>query len=92
MAFNPFLGRSRELLEADLAKCQNDLAAGKTVIRADVPGISVYNQLETTITQRIAQILIALNKIDAVAYPLDQISRANSTRIIFATSPSSTST
>ena len=89
MAFNPFLGRSQTLLESDLAKCQADLAAGKTVIRADVPGISVYSQIEITITERIRQILVALNKVDPTTYPLDQISPASTTRVIFNSNPAS---
>lgn len=89
MAFNPYLGRSQDQLEADLAKAQADLAAGKQVIRADVPGISVYNQVEITILERIRQILRALNVLAPSQYPLDQITPTRATRAIFNTTPTS---
>ena len=84
MAFNPFLGWTQERLETALSKAQADLAAGKTVIRADVPGISVYNQVDTTPAERIALILRALNKLDPTTYPSDQISRPSTTRAVFS--------
>lgn len=83
MAFNPFIGQTQEQLESALQKAQADLLAGKTVTRADVPGISVYNQLEQTITERIRLILVALNKLDPTTYPADQIAQASTTRVIF---------
>ena len=86
MAFNPFLGRSQVQLEADLASAQADLAAGKQVSRATVPGIDVTNQMELTIYARIRFILLALNKLDPNAYPADQISPASTTRIAFSRS------
>ncbi len=55
-----------------------------------MPGISVYNQLELTIKERIRTILRALNKLDPDNYPLDQISPASQTRIIFNSAPAST--
>lgn len=85
MAFNPFVGRTKVQLEADLAAAQADLAAGKQVSRVTVPGIDVTNAMELTITDRIKFILRALNKLDPVNYPASDTSQASVTRISFGT-------
>lgn len=84
MAFNPFLGWTQTQLETALAAAQADYARGKTITRADVPGVSAYSQLEQTIVERIRVILVALNKLDSVTYPSDQIAQASTTRAVFS--------
>lgn len=81
MAINYFLGRSQPQLEADLAAAQSDLAAGKQISRATVPGIDVTNAMELTITDRIKFILIALSRLDPVTYPPQM--QSSITRIAF---------
>lgn len=81
---NPFIGMDQPTLEAALTAAQADLAAGKTVIEAEVPGIRSRNQLDLSPIERIRLILKALNILDPITYPIDQISPSNITRAVFS--------
>lgn len=82
MAFNAYLGKSQQWLESQLALAQADLAAGKTVTRANSDVIGVQNELGLSTTERIRLLLAALNKLDPETYPADQVSPATQTRAV----------
>lgn len=84
MSFNPFIGWSQDDLEAQLRLKQEDLASGKTVIEVAGGDTSGRKAVETSTLAVIQQLLIALNRLDPVQYPLDQIRRASRTRAVFA--------
>jgi hypothetical protein len=83
MAFNPFMGRSLETLQADLKAAQDDLAAGKTIQSSGVGETRKTEHIDTNPRERIRAILFALNKLDGVKYPLCQISPDRETRVTF---------
>lgn len=83
MAFNPFIGMDQPTLESLLASAQADLAAGKTTVSAEVPGIRNTSMADTLPIERIRLLLKALNLLAPGQYPIDQISPATQTRVIF---------
>lgn len=79
MPFNPFIGKSRVWLEAELATLQDDLVSGRTTISAGAGDVTSQDRLEVNIYQRIEQVLYALYLIDPVAYPRETITRTRRT-------------
>lgn len=81
MAMNPFIGRSRDQLETDLARAQDDLAAGKTVSSINTGDFASGKQVQLTPQRRIEYILRALHAIDPDTYPASEISRVSRTQV-----------
>lgn len=86
MAFNPFIGKSQDWLETELAKAQDDLAAGKSTISANSGDIGVRNQLDFSLRERIRLILQALSILDSTSYPPASITPSGATKIVFNSS------
>jgi hypothetical protein len=83
VALDPLFGVNRKRLEAELAQAQSDLMAGKATVRAGSGEILIQSQTEISLRERIRMILAALNKLDPETYPLDQITPASATKIVF---------
>jgi hypothetical protein len=90
MAWNPFVGRDRKWLEAELAAAQRDLSAGKTTIRAADGNVLVQSEVKTQAEERIRRLLRALNAIAPEDYPIDQITPITVGRMVFSSIPPST--
>jgi hypothetical protein len=69
MAFNPFVGRSLELLESDLKAAQDDLAAGKTIASSGVGETRKSEKIDVSPRERIRAILAALSALNPQKYP-----------------------
>ena len=83
MAFNPFIGRSKTQLKLDLQYQQDNLAANKSITMNGVGETRKAEKINKSIESTIAQILRALNALDPVNYPIDQITRDRQTRVTF---------
>lgn len=83
MAFNPYLGRPKEQLLADLAYQQDNLAANKSIVSNGVGETHKSERLNKSIEATIAQILRALNVLDPANFPIDQVTMTNRTRVTF---------
>lgn len=79
MALNPYIGRTKVWLEAELAKAQQDLSAGKTRIAVGEGTVSSQSMVQQSPMTRIEQILRALYLLDPDAYPLANITRITRT-------------
>lgn len=80
MAIDYFIGWSQEDLEAELRAAQEDLAAGKSTTQAGAGDASVQNRVEKSIEERIKLLYRALNKKDAIKYPIAQITAITQTK------------
>jgi len=85
MAWNPFIGKDRKWLEAELAAAQRDLSAGKMTIRAADGNVLVQSEVNTRAEERIRRLLLALNKIAPDDYPIDQITPITTAKAVFGT-------
>ena len=83
MAFNPFIGWTQTDLETELRRAQEDYAAGKTINSNRSGDVAKTEQIEASALTRIRQILLALNALDPVAYPIEKIAPANRTKATF---------
>lgn len=83
MALNPFIGWNQQDLEAELRRAQEDLAAGKTITQNRSGDVGKVEQVEASALTRIRQLLLALNKLDPVTYPANQITPSNRTKAAF---------
>lgn len=81
MAFNPFIGWTKSDLETQLRSAQEELASGKQITSSSVGDASFTLQSEMGVRQRIELILRALNRLDPVTYPIDQIVSVNRAKI-----------
>lgn len=79
MAWNPFVGRTQVWLEAELAKAQAELAAGKTRNGAGEGTVNWQSLVQQSPSTRIEQLLRALNILDPTTYPLDSVTRVTRT-------------
>lgn len=79
MGFNPFIGKSQAWLEAELAKAQDDLAAGGSIDATGTGSVNSSQNLQIGIMERIELLLRALHILDAVTYPEDGIERTTTT-------------
>lgn len=84
MGVNYFVGWSQSDLERELRSAQEDLASGKSTIAAGAGGASTSSRVEKSCEDRIRMILKALSAIAPEAYPPEDISPANETRIAFS--------
>lgn len=80
---NLYIGWNQADLESELRRAQEDLAAGKSIIQNQSGDVRKVEQHEATALTRIRQILRALNRLDPIAYPADQISPNNRTKATF---------
>ena len=91
MAINYFVGWSQQELVEELVAAQEDLAAGKATVRAESGGegggVRIQSQMDISAVSRIELLLQALNRIDPVTYPADQISRTGSFRCVISGGP-----
>lgn len=83
MAFNAFIGWSREDLEAELRAAQEDLAAGKAVLKVGAGDSSTESRSDASAMERIKLLLKALNKISPDDYPITDITPIDRTRGTF---------
>lgn len=90
MAYNPFIGRSLEWLEAQLEAAQTDLGAGSVVNYAEAGDAKTQTKIDKSPDERIKLILKALNKIDPDTYPIADITAIDRTRVTFWNQPSPT--
>lgn len=81
---NPFINWNQQDLETELRRAQEDYAAGKTIVQNRSGDVGKVEQSEASAIARIKQILLALNKLDPVTYPLEQISSVSRTKAIFS--------
>lgn len=84
VAINYFIGWSMEELEAELATAQEDLAAGSALTRAGAGDTMSENIVNKSPEARIRMILKALNLLDSVKYPIDQVTAITETRVAFS--------
>ncbi len=83
MAFNPFIGWSREDLETELRSAQEDYAAGKSATRSGAGDAMSESRIESAPLERIKQLLRALNAIAPADYPIASITGNDRTRGVF---------
>lgn len=83
MAFNAFIGWTREDLETELRAAQEDLASGKVGTKTTAGDVSSESRTEASAIERVKLLLRALNRIDPDAYPIDQITAIDRTRATF---------
>lgn len=83
MAFNAFIGWSRQDLETELRRAQEDHAAGKTIVSSNSGDVGKTEALSSSPVQRIRQLLIALNRLAPDDYPFADVSPTNRTRAVF---------
>lgn len=83
MAFNPFIGWSREDLESELRSAQEDYAAGKSNTRTGAGDVMSESKTDTSTIGRIKQLLKALHAIDPVAYRIADITAIDRTKGVF---------
>lgn len=79
MAIRYFIGRSQAWLEAELFKCQEALASGVTLTRADTGDHGSGAELEVNVKERMELILAELHILDAVTYPASAVVRITRT-------------
>jgi hypothetical protein len=84
MALNLFAGKSQSWLEAELAKAQADLSAGKTVTSVTSDGSSTGKLVQVSAVERIKLLLAALNKIAPDSYPWKDAVSTSRTRAVFS--------
>ena len=75
MAFNPYIGRTQAWLEAELAKAQQELANGVQIHTSGSGDVSASGSIQRSAETRISQLLLALNRLDPVTYPAEDIFR-----------------
>jgi hypothetical protein len=83
MAFNAFLGWSREDLERELRAAQEDYAAGKATTKVGAGDASTESRTEVSTIERIKVLYKALNAMAPADYPIDQITATDRTRAVF---------
>ena len=84
MARNVFIGWSQAELESALKAAQMELATGKSTISANL-GEASYSKIMTVGPDtRIGLITAALNRLDPIAYPIDDVSVPTRTLGTFA--------
>lgn len=84
MAFNYFIGWTEKDLQAALRLAQEDLAAGKTTSHASASGVAKESTVQMSPGARIQMIGRALNRIDPVRYPLDQVTEISEVQVAFS--------
>jgi hypothetical protein len=84
MALNLFAGKSQAWLEAELAKAQADLSAGKTVTSVSSDGSTTGKLVQVSAVDRIKLLLRALNKLDPTHYPYNEATSVTRTRAVFS--------
>jgi hypothetical protein len=83
MAYNPFIGWSQADLESELELAQTDLAQGKTTTQAGDGNVMVKSQISARPEVRVEIILRALNRIAPTLYPIGDITRITTARVVF---------
>jgi hypothetical protein len=83
VAFNPFLGWSREDLEGELRAAQEDYAAGKATTKVGAGDASTESRVEVSTIERVKALYRALNAIAPDDYPIEQITAIDRTRGTF---------
>lgn len=84
MPVNYFIGQSREWLEKELVKCQEDIAAGKTLIQWGAGDSSGMRKVQLTPQLRFQQLYHALYLIDPDTYPATGLTPTSRTRAVFS--------
>ena len=84
MALNLFAGKSQSWLEAELAKAQADLAAGKTVTSVSSDGSTTGKLVQVSAVERIKMLLVALNKLAPNTYHYNDVTPVTRTRAVFS--------
>lgn len=84
MAVNYFIGQTQEWLERQLAMCQEDIAAGKTLIQWGAGDSSGIRKVQLTPQLRFAQLYYALYLLDPETYPSTGLAPTNRTRAVFS--------
>ena len=69
MAVNYFVGKTQAWLEAELAKVQADIAAGKTITTASSGDVASGKMVETNAKARFDQLYYALYLLAPTTYP-----------------------
>jgi hypothetical protein len=83
MAFNPFIGRDQEWLEAELRLAQDDFAKGKTMTSVNAGDTGNTKQVQMSPQERIGFLLKALAILDPETYPPESVIRNTITRVAF---------
>jgi len=81
MAFNPFIGRSQEWLEAALQEAQEDYQLGKTTSGVNAGDAGSSKVVQMLPIERIKAILKALYILDPDTYPATSINRVTRTQV-----------
>jgi hypothetical protein len=84
MPINYFAGRSREWLEGQLAQCQEDIAAGKTLIQWGAGDSTGIRKVQLTPQLRYQQLYYALYLIAPDEYPASGFAPINRTKATFS--------
>ena len=69
MAISYLIGLTKNQLEVQLRRAQDELLAGKTAIGSGAGDLTFNHQVQLQITERIKMILKRLSEIDPVGYP-----------------------
>lgn len=78
-----FIGRSQEWLEAELAKAQEDLAAGTTSTGGSEGDSTFQEQASSTPQDRIDNLLYELSFLDPAKYPRADVVGRKTVRAVF---------
>lgn len=73
-----------EELERELKGAQEDLSAGSTMTRAGAGDAQADSRVDKSPEERIKLLYKALNRLDAVRYPIADITPIDRTKIIFS--------
>jgi hypothetical protein len=84
MGLNYFIGWSRQDLERELRRAQEDMAAGASIESAGSGDVNSRNRTEHSPSERIKLLLKALSALDPEAYPASSTVAIRQTRIQFA--------
>ena len=84
MAYNPFIGRSLQWLEANIQQAQDDLAAGKNIESVGSGDVRKQERIEKSIESRLMLLLAAASLKDPDKYPPDSCYPITEARVTFA--------
>jgi hypothetical protein len=87
MPINYFIGWDQGDLEEALRAAQEELAVGRATVGANSADVGIRSEVEQSITARIELLLQALNKLDPVTYPIDQVNRISSFKAVLNSVP-----
>lgn len=84
MPINYFIGQNQTWLETELVKCQEDIAAGKTLIQWGAGDSSGIRKVQLSPQVRFQQLYYALSLLDPVTYPPEATAPNSRTRVVFS--------